>query len=114
MAGRATDSCPFMMGFECLVDPKDDIALWVTIEIPKAMKLTNNDEELMESVAQQIQSYDANISAYAQHHYRYLCLSLPVGGFHRDENHNDAVIAQAKTLALWWPREIIARRVSSS
>ena len=76
------------------MDPKDDIALWFTIKIPEAMKLTHSDEQLMEFVVQQLQSYDTNVSAYAQHHYRYLCLSLPVVGFPGDEDHNDAIMAQ--------------------
>ncbi|KAJ5196043.1 hypothetical protein N7449_006522 [Penicillium cf. viridicatum] len=86
MSRGASDMCPFMMGFERLVDPQDDAALW------------------------QVQSHKVNISTHALHYQRSLCLSLPVVGA-RDEEHNDAVMAQAKTLVLWWLGEIQAHRV---
>ncbi|KAJ6128970.1 hypothetical protein N7471_010187 [Penicillium samsonianum] len=111
MVGRASDRCPFMMGPERLVDPKDDAALWVTIEFPAAMKLTHSDEQLMEFVVQQVQGHEINISTCAQHYLKHLCLSLPVVGAHGDEEHHGAVMAQAKTLALWWLGEILAQRV---
>ncbi|OQD62246.1 hypothetical protein PENPOL_c013G10795 [Penicillium polonicum] len=111
MPGGASDMCPFMMGFERLVDPQDDAALWVTIEFPEAMELTHSDEQLMEFVVQQVQSHKVNISTHAQHYQRSLCLSLPVAGVLRDEERNVAVMAQAKTLALWWLGEIQAHRV---
>ena len=56
--------CPFMMGFERLVDPQDDAALWVTIEFPEAMELTHSDEQLMEFVVQQVQSHKVNTVSY--------------------------------------------------
>ncbi|CAI7658200.1 unnamed protein product [Penicillium glandicola] len=103
MAGDASNECPFMADSGRLVDPKDDTALWVTIEFPDAMKLAHSDEQLMEFVVQQVQSH--------KHSKRHLCLSLPVVGFPNDGEHNDAVMAQAKTLALWWLDEIRTQRV---
>ncbi|KOS38907.1 hypothetical protein ACN38_g10265 [Penicillium nordicum] len=111
MPGGASDMCPFMMGSERLVDPQDDAALWVTVEFPEAMELTHSDEELMEFVVQQVENHKVNISTHAQHYQRSLCLSLPVVGVPSHEEHNDAVMAQAKTLALWWLGEIQAHRV---
>ncbi|OQE46503.1 hypothetical protein PENCOP_c001G00381 [Penicillium coprophilum] len=111
MAGRKTNGCPFMVGSERLVDPEDDIALWVTVEFPEAMKLTHSDEQLMEFVVQQVRKHKTSVSASAQHYRRHLCLSLPVVGFPRDEEHFDAVMAQAKTLALWWLGGIHAHKV---
>jgi hypothetical protein len=65
------------------------------------MELTHSDAQLMEFVVQQVHSHKVKISTYAQHYQRFLCLSLPVVGVPRDEEHNDAVMVQAKTLALW-------------
>ncbi|KAK4860959.1 hypothetical protein LT330_004690 [Penicillium expansum] len=110
MAERTSDMCPFMVGSKHLVDPQD-VALWVTIEFPEAMKVNHSDEQLMEFVVQQVRNHNVNISAHAQHYLRHWCLSLPVVGVPRDEEHNDAVIAQAKTLALWWLGEIRAHKV---
>ncbi|KAJ6188415.1 hypothetical protein N7519_003323 [Penicillium mononematosum] len=110
MAGRSSDRCPFMAR-ERLVDPKDDAALWVTIEFPEAMKFTHTDEQLMDWVVHQIGRAETSISACAQHYQRHLCLSLPVVGIPRGEEHNDTVRDQAKTLALWWHGEIMTGRV---
>ncbi|CAG8892594.1 unnamed protein product [Penicillium egyptiacum] len=109
MTGRASDSCPFMAGSERLVDPEDDAALWVTIEFPEAMKLTHTDEQLVNWVVDQILRHKISVSACAQHCQRPLCLSLPVVGIPRDEEHN--IRDQAKTLTLWWLGEILADRV---
>ncbi|KAJ5418138.1 uncharacterized protein N7487_001688 [Penicillium crustosum] len=111
MSRDACDMCPFMTGTDRLVDPRDDAALWVTIEFPEEMGLTHNDEQLMDFVVQQVQLDEVKIFNHAQHYQRSLCLSLPVIGVLGDEEHNDVVMAQAKTLALWWLREIQAHRV---
>ncbi|KAJ5164234.1 uncharacterized protein N7500_006064 [Penicillium coprophilum] len=111
MAGRETNRCPFMVGSERLVDPEDDIALWVTVEFPEAMKFTHSDEQLMEFVVQQVQNHNTSISTSAQHYRRHFCLSLPVVGYPRDEEHIDTVMALAETLALWWLGEIHAHKV---
>ncbi|KAJ5843802.1 hypothetical protein EN45_093950 [Penicillium chrysogenum] len=110
MAGRASDRCPFMAR-ERLVDPEDDAALWVTIEFPEAMKFTHTDEQLMDWVVHQIGHAETSTSASAQHYQRHLCLSLPVVGIPRGEEHNDAVRDQAKTLAQWWHAEIMTGRI---
>ncbi|KAJ5686626.1 hypothetical protein N7536_009245 [Penicillium majusculum] len=111
MSGDSSDMCPFMTGSDRLVDPQDDAALWVTIEFPEDMGLTHSDERLMEFVVQQVQRHKVKIFTHAQHYQRSLCLSLPVVGVPGDEEHNDVVMAQAKTLALWWLGEIQAHRV---
>lgn len=100
-----------MTGSDRLVDPQDDAALWVTIEFPEEMGLTHSDERLMEFVVQQVQRHEVKIFTHAQHYQRSLCLSLPVVGVPGDEEHNDVVMAQANTLALWWLGEIQAHRV---
>lgn len=109
--GHASYMCPFMVGSEHLVDPQDDVALWITVDFPEATRFTHSDEQLMEFVVQQVQTHNINISAHAQHYLRHWCISLPVVGVPRDEEHNDAVMAQAKALALWWLKAIRAQRV---
>lgn len=93
-------------------DPQNGVKgyLWITVGLPPEMtRDSHSDDEIVSYMIHMIGARDFLIGDRALHCMGARCISLPVKGFHREEE--DEITAYAELLAMWWLAKIRQGRV---